>query len=56
MVGPESAEIEDLKALRRRYPNIMLHACLEFCSSQSIERSFSQAAATAGHKLKQAVW
>jgi hypothetical protein len=26
MVGPESAEIEDLKALRRRYPNIMLHA------------------------------
>lgn len=36
MVGPESAEIEDLKALRRPYPNIMLHACLEFCSSQSI--------------------
>ena len=26
MVGPKSAEIEDLKALRRRYPNIMLHA------------------------------
>ena len=34
MVGPESAEIESDRGSegRRPYPNIMLHACLEFCS------------------------